>query len=53
MLDFLARGIVNSTALGIAVREAMALGDPDRYQLKLWATMKRRAMTLWSGGSEA
>ena len=36
VLEFLALGILDSTPLGIAVRGAMTLGDPDRFQMTLW-----------------
>jgi len=36
VLAVLAHGSVDSVALGEAVRAAMALGDPDRFQLRLW-----------------
>jgi HNH endonuclease len=43
--DFLTRGVVDPVALGIAVREAMALGDPDRFQLSLWMADEREDRT--------
>jgi HNH endonuclease len=36
VLTHLAHGNVNPASLGAAVRAAMALGDPDRFQLSLW-----------------
>jgi HNH endonuclease len=36
VLTHLAHGDVDSASLGAAVRAAMALGDPDRFQLTLW-----------------
>lgn len=33
---FLALGLLDPEALGTAVRDAMALGDPNRFQLTLW-----------------
>jgi HNH endonuclease len=36
VLTHLAHGDVDSASLGVAVRTAMALGDPDRFQLALW-----------------